>query len=442
MTTLFSPVGTADPFTQLGDGPMLHIVRHYAPERVVLFLSPEMQEYRQADMQHAFAHDAREYGRYEASIRRLCAAEGRPLPSIEYVYSPYNDVFRFDHYIDEFEGVLERLCAESQGEPVLVNATSGTPAFQQSLVALGSFGRLPLKVLQVVTPKKRSNSQNDREKASTFDLDTLWEWNESLRGSDPEARKSRVIEVKTPNFAERLLRENVITLLHAYDYEAAHKLASEMHTIDTKALSMIEAARDRLNLDDSGVLKEQDFGRSDLAYRDYDRVGEYLSVMEVRLKQGHWAEFVRLLTPVLTQMSKSILRKNELPESSYLIIRNGKPSDVLNWKRIENSERLRRILGTPSKNDRPTYVTGYMLSNLVAEYCQDKVAKEKLRKLRQVESGCRNVVAHQMVPSNKEELEKLGGMSLEDVLQYLFDLRGNVRHDLYSLINDTIIGYM
>ena len=37
---LFSPVGTADPITALGDGPMLHIVRHYQPSVVVLFLSP------------------------------------------------------------------------------------------------------------------------------------------------------------------------------------------------------------------------------------------------------------------------------------------------------------------------------------------------------------------------------------------------------------------
>lgn len=36
---LFSPIGTADPITALGDGPMLHIVRHYRPIVVVLFLS-------------------------------------------------------------------------------------------------------------------------------------------------------------------------------------------------------------------------------------------------------------------------------------------------------------------------------------------------------------------------------------------------------------------
>ncbi len=32
---LFSPIGTADPITALGDGPMLHIVRHYRPIVVV-----------------------------------------------------------------------------------------------------------------------------------------------------------------------------------------------------------------------------------------------------------------------------------------------------------------------------------------------------------------------------------------------------------------------
>lgn len=46
---LFSPIGTADPITALGDGPMLHIVRHYRPIVVVLFLSAEIAAFENAD---------------------------------------------------------------------------------------------------------------------------------------------------------------------------------------------------------------------------------------------------------------------------------------------------------------------------------------------------------------------------------------------------------
>ena len=55
MVTLFSPVGTADPVTQLGDGPLLHIIRHRRPDRVVLFLSPAMTQFQRQDERYTRA---------------------------------------------------------------------------------------------------------------------------------------------------------------------------------------------------------------------------------------------------------------------------------------------------------------------------------------------------------------------------------------------------
>jgi len=39
---LFSPVGTTDPYRDDFEGPMLHIIRHYNPEIVIIFLTEEM----------------------------------------------------------------------------------------------------------------------------------------------------------------------------------------------------------------------------------------------------------------------------------------------------------------------------------------------------------------------------------------------------------------
>ena len=38
MKVLFSPIGNSDPWSNDRDGEMLHIVRHYKPDVVVLFL--------------------------------------------------------------------------------------------------------------------------------------------------------------------------------------------------------------------------------------------------------------------------------------------------------------------------------------------------------------------------------------------------------------------
>ena len=137
MRVLFSPVGTSDPMTTLGDGPMLHIARHYAPDKIVLLLSPAMRRYEDHD------------GRYTHALGLLAEAAGRAAPKVELVCSRVDSVHRYDCYIREFEEHLARLAHENAGAEIVANVTSGTPAMQQALVAIDAFGRYGLRAVQV-----------------------------------------------------------------------------------------------------------------------------------------------------------------------------------------------------------------------------------------------------------------------------------------------------
>lgn len=431
MTTLFSPVGTADPITQLGDGPMLHIVRHYRPDKVVLFLSPEMQGHVQDDKENATAADVREYGRYEAAIRRLCASEGRPVPEIVAKNSPDNEVHLFDYFIDKFESELQELCEESNNEAVLVNVSSGTPGYQSALVALGSFGRLPIKLLQVATPNKAANSPHDREEPHGYDFETLWEINED----ELQSRPSRIKVVNTPNFTDRVLRENVLKLITSFDYPAAYELACQMSEIDEITKRMIKAASNRMNLDRALSKVFKPF--PNIVYLSNDPLGEYLSVMEVRLRQGNWADFVRLITPAFAQLAKNALSDSGLPEEAYL---KTKTSNELDCAKIAADRRLSRVFHVSSMDSSKTYIiSSNQLANLVGDYCSNGDTKRRLLDLRRFEKNCRNTLAHELHASDKRTLEKLGGLTLEEVLQHLFDLHGNMRPHLYDDINQVII---
>ena len=44
MKVLFSPIGNSDPWSNDRDGAMLHIVRHYQPDIVVLFFTESIWE--------------------------------------------------------------------------------------------------------------------------------------------------------------------------------------------------------------------------------------------------------------------------------------------------------------------------------------------------------------------------------------------------------------
>ncbi len=420
MNILFSPVGTADPLTILGDGPMLHIVRHYRPQKVVLFLSPAMAKFQEEDH------------RYSTAIELLADSEGFAIPELELIESDFEDVYRFDHYIEEFEGILEGLAQEAGGKPVLVNATSGTPAMEQALVALGAFGRLNLELLQVTTPNRGINAGGDRENPNGYDLASLWEINESAR---EERSENRVIEVKSPHFADRLLRENVIALVNSFEYEAALELVEQMGIVDPRAKEMIRATAGRINLD--GGLAAKVFGGSELAYKPNDLLLEYLYVMEVRLNQGHWAEFLRAMTPALTALMERKLRPS-LPESKYLQMESGRPTNKLDFESIERDAGLRHVLWQYDKG-RTTYVTNAILMELADAYCTDESAKEMIRALRDVEGRCRNELAHELCSSTKARIEKISKMPLETVMKYLFALHGSAKPGLYKRINQAIV---
>ena len=423
MSVLFSPIGTADPLTQLGDGPMLHIVRHYRPERVVLFLSPKMAQQQEQDQ------------RYTKVIELLSERYGRDVPTIELVESSTANVYDFDVYISEFEQKLIEISKENGGDTILVNVSSGTPAMKGSLVALSAFGRLSFTSLQVTTPRKGPNRQEDRENQHKYDLDLLWACNLD----NEEGRPCRVLEVKTPNFSDRLLLGNIRSLIDEYNYVAAASLAEQARTISPEARMMIEAAVDRLNL--NGQKSAQVFARSDMAYSSSAAglVAEYVSILEIMLKQERWADFMRALTPAITETMLRYLRP-VLPDHRYLK-RPAKPGNYeYDAERIRKDATLRRIipLGSDGRPKNP-YLSNYILAKLIDEYCQDGVLINRLHRLYEFEHAPenRNTIAHAIVPINKKVIERNGGMTMKEVMQSLLELN-EVRPGLYKRINEAI----
>lgn len=418
MVTLFSPVGTADPVTQLGDGPLLHIIRHRRPDKVVLFLSPAMTEFQRQDE------------RYTRAIEFLAESVGIPAPEVQLIESSFEEVYRFDRYIEEFEPILKDLSGEGD---VLVNTSSGTAGMAQALVALGSFGRLNLELLQVLTPKRGINSSNDRENPKRYDLDLLWELNQD----NESAAVCRIVSVATPNFSERLLRGNVITLVRDYEYEAAYEVVCQMSTVSDAAKQMIQAAACRLNLD--GGLPATVFAKTDVSYKANDLLLEYLYVMEVRLKQGHWADFIRSMTPALAEQMR--LKLNEyLPEEMYSVQSKDKTSYRFNAEAIRKNERLFEALSwCQEKYEGEAFIESGHYWCLVQEYCDDQQAVNAISQLRNAEKNCRNSLAHTLKASSKAALERSCSMSLENIMSALFELHGQAKPGLYDRINQRII---
>ena len=203
---------------------------------------------------------------------------------------------------------------------------------------------------------------------------------------------------------------------------------------------MILATRDRINL--YGVRSEKLFAEGALAYSSDDLLSEHLSVMEARLAQGHWADFMLLLSPAFSTLADETLAKHGFDRDSILQKDDdGKPNHKLDWQAIRRQERVSKALAQCEYP--PHTFSNDVRIKLLDEFCPNRDIRRRFGKLRTAESRCRNKLAHSLQASDKQILERLAGMQLSTIMQYLFDLyeylHGEVRRGLYDMLNDAII---
>lgn len=423
MKVFFSPVGTADPITQLGDGPMLNIVRHYAPEFIYLFLSPGM------------AANEEEDHRYTRAVAMLSEYLGRKAPEVRLIVSTHEAVWQFDHYIQEYENFFKRIKEDHPEAEILVNASSGTPQMEQALVSLGAFGALELKLLQVRTPKQGVHAGEDREPQESYDLDFMWELNLESGNND-----GRIDEIKSPNFELRLQLRNILLLVERYEYSAASKIASSCSLVPDNVKTLIIAADERLHLVTFDKACKA-FGGTGLSCRPNDSLWEYLYVMEVKLKQGKYDDFIRSLTPALTVIMEDELQQY-LPKSKYLKKdKSGKFTSEINVNTVKSDKKLNKILSSGPNSKIPKYVNNSLLIKLLEEYFSgDSDRLMLIKNLRKVEERCRHKLAHDLIRSDKKKIDELAKpMSLNDIMDALFTLHGSMEPGLYDRINDRIV---
>ena len=152
---LFSPVGTHDPIGVIdkdgkpSEGSMLHIIRHYQPEIVHLYITKGLN-----------------YGddRYKKAIEKFY-----PQCKVENIFSELekDEVNSYDAFMNDFKKYIEKIYNEynNKGYEILLNIASGTPQMKSNLILEVITNNIKLIPVQVYTPIKDSNfNSNNKEK--------------------------------------------------------------------------------------------------------------------------------------------------------------------------------------------------------------------------------------------------------------------------------------
>jgi hypothetical protein len=376
---LFSPVGTADPLSPLGDGPLVHIVRHYHPELVVLFLSPAMAAKQDEDQ------------RYTLAIEHIA-----PETVVRLVRSEIEDVHRIDGFIADFRQQLTDLAKEFSCADLLLNLSSGTPAMQSALVALNAFGIPQTTAIQVPTPKKGPNDSDSRWDINDYDLALLEEENKSL--DDAPGAVNRCIEVPSPAFGALLQRDMVKQLLLAYAYDAAQIVSKDALLPESTRLLIVGLA-ERMTLQADRARGR--FAGTPFPVRNREEVKEAIAVLSVLSKRKQWLDFARATTPIVD----AIVNR-------------------------EVSQRTRLSLRDLEKPDYHKFRTRYDLLN--------PDTRTRFQPLVTFHEKIRNDAAHSLTAMTSSTIKKKTGYSPNQIVSLLADF-SDADPNLYDKINAYLI---
>ena len=434
---LFTPVGGTDPIssTNCYDGAILHICRHYKPDKVIMYMSKEMLENQEKD------------DRYRYCLDKLCDLQKRTMNYEIIEKNELTKVHEFDFYYEDFQKCIRDIYqAMDESDELFLNVSSGTPAMKSGLLVLQTMEEYPAKLIQVSTPEKRINEHHHKY----YDVVTLWELDED---NQPDAH-NRCSEITCPSL-QKLKKEEVIKKhIMSYDYRAALTVANTMKTDDTQNYKIyLELAEKRLLLDMSAVdkmAKKIDFDCIPVKSSSERMLFEYALCMMIKLKKGEYVDFIRAITPILVDLFELVLKVQcKIDVNDYC--NNIKKKDGSNQRRWSGD----KLMNTEVENVLNTAFSGSFklgdvysvhIKALIEHFSTDIQLNELISNLRLVEEKIRNTAAHDIVSVTEKVIEERTGFSAEKIMkmiQKLFSYTGiKVKKeywDSYDLMNQEIL---
>ncbi len=399
-TLLFSPLGGTDPIsnTNMYDGAMLHIVRHYRIDKVYLYMSKEIIQYQEADE------------RYTYCLKKLGELQNREI-QYELIRRPeLIEVQDFEIFYREFKEEIDKIRKEmGEDDELILNLSSGTPAMKSWLLVIRTMNELSCKAVQVVTPDRAMNEHRHKD----YQVKELWE----LDPDNEEGAENRCREVPCPSLSRVRQEVNIRKLIREYDYHAALELAAELKDHEKPYMKLIRVAEERELLDMDAVEKELETNHLKELYRLPIREGEkrdifeYALVMQIRLRRGEYADFIRAISPILYRLYKRIMKK-KLGICLEKYVSGTETKAVWDLKKLSGDmvgkEILKILEGAYKSGDgfRCGNVYPVHMQKIIQAKSDDKELKKLVGELREAEEKVRNQAAHQIVSVNKKTIRE------------------------------------
>lgn len=441
---LFSPVGGTDPISETNyrDGSMLHICRHYKPDVVFLYLSAEMVEKHKSDDRYRY-FIKRLYEKFDKQIQII------PIEKVDLIdVSDHKFVYNF--LLNDIQLVTDIL---EDGDTLLINVSSGSPAIKNNLQVLNAIGKfdkpnvknIKTKLIQVKTPTKKMNTHLHNENIDKNDLETMWSLNEEVEGEvNYENRCFEDVSILL-----KVLQEVTIeNLLRAYNYPAALDIAKGMKSLSEPYIKYIEGAVNRNKLDYNkakNIFKDATNIKEIFPVEEGDKIKlfEYIQNVEIKYLRGEYADFIRSISPAVFELFMLILKKNGVNIDKLCKKGAGK----LKWNEIslKNEPDIYSVI-TNEHFKIDDYVKSVHLQKIIDYLNLDASTKERVEQIRTIEDKVRNKAAHEILKIDEEYIKERTNKTPKEICEIIKMLFADACKDLkkeawksYDRMNDYII---
>lgn len=285
----FTCAGTTDPVRGGHDGGMLHIMRHYRPQKVYLFLSAEMDSLEHRDQ------------RFEKMFR-YTAEKWAYAPEWFVERSGIGNVADLDAVNEPLCAFFRRAAEENPGCRIIVNLSSGSPQMKIVLAQLALSISHDVLGVQVSNPEKKSGD-SVRTNGKDYVVDDELELNED----DEPGAPNRCSKPKMLAMQRDRQRAQIRSLLERRDYRALEAMCVELPA-EVAQLVRHLAARSDLQLGEAARLARglrlpfKLYPALRATGEDYKLLSEYYLLLRNLQLTQRYTEFVLRINPFLTQL--------------------------------------------------------------------------------------------------------------------------------------------
>ncbi len=402
---LFSPLGDTDPVRGCYDGAMLHILRHYQPERVVLFYTQDMAEKEHRDH------------RYTRAIHRTASD-----CVIEEIFTDIQEAHLYESFSQILPQEVLRLRSENQGAQILLNLSSGTPQMKTVLAMLAADMENCVGI-QVAAPSRTSNRANEATQDAE-DIDALLENN----FDEEEGAENRCDEPPLGIFRYYAERSRIRSLIESYEYAAALKIARRSPLVPPEASLLLSHAEQRsmlLTEEAKAILREYRGKKLFPFIGKTEELVEYFLMMQIDQETGRLSNLMLRMIPFLYEFLREYTAKNlTIPIRALCEPRNGVRCLARERLAAQEKELLAALEREFPYGYRDQPLSFYLLSlccayagkaqrvrdaDLHAAVMAELESIADIRKLR-------NEAAHEMVNVTEERFRQKIGMGSQEVL--------------------------